>query len=154
MKYIQFFRKKVIERDKDVPYLIRWNLFGLGEDSKFFSIKIHKIIKSDHECLHDHPWWFISILLKGQYKEWRNINNGDYYSGLELRHEPKSDTNIGGRIYKAGSILIRPANWAHRLEVTEPCYTLVFTFKKIRDWGFITKGGWKFWQEYSNDRDC
>ncbi len=158
MKYLQLLNKKVIERTAMVPYLIRWNIFGLGRDSKLFSIKLHKILISDDECLHDHPWWFVSIILKGSYTEWRFCTEQEYVDMARYQGRYKYDNKVGkhtiGYKYKAGSVLIRPANWAHRLEVQKPVYTLVFTFKKIRKWGFFTASGWKNWFEYVKDRDC
>lgn len=158
MKYIQLLKKKVIERTEGVPYLIRWNLFGIGEDSKWFSVKIHNILVSDDECLHDHPWWFVSIILKGSYKEYRYCTEYEYLQVARNNGLYKYDDKVGkytiGYHYKAGNVLIRPANWAHRLEVVKPIYTLVFTFKKIRLWGFFTAKGWKKWYEYNKHTDC
>ncbi len=155
MKYIQFLNKKVIERKTGIPYLVRWNLFGIGEDSKYFSVKLHKILISDDECLHDHPWWFISIILKGSYTEWRFCTEEEYYNETQFhKWDAKAERFTKGYNYTAGTILIRPAWWPHRLEVIKPVYTLVFTFKKIRKWGFFTRNGWKHWRLYNNDTDC
>lgn len=159
MKYIQFFQKKVIERNAGIPYLIRWNLFGIGEDSRWFSIKVHKILVSDDECLHDHPWWFVSLILKGQYTEYRFADAGEYIERARkgtgiYKYDTKTWNYTIGNVYRAGNILIRPANWAHRLEVTKPVWTLVFTFKKIRKWGFYTTKGWKHWLAYDKNTDC
>jgi molybdate-binding protein len=32
--------------------------------------------------------------------------------------------------------------------------TLVLMGKYVRDWGFITKKGWKQWQEYFRELGC
>lgn len=69
MKYIQLFSKRIIKRRNNQPYLIRWTILGLGIDSSWFSIKVHNILMSDEECLHNHPWAFISIILKQGYRE-------------------------------------------------------------------------------------
>ncbi len=155
MKYLQIFEKKIIEREPGIPYLYRWNLLGIGKDSKYFSIKVHKIVKSDEECLHDHPWPFMSIILKGGYKEttkwtpevynWR----GDYFCH-------KNGCYTVHKYFKAGDVLKRPAHWFHQLELIDnkPCWTLVLTFKKIKSWGFLTKNGFINWRNYNQNEHC
>lgn len=45
-------------------YLRRWYLFK----SKFFNVMLHNILRSDDDPdPHDHPWWFLSIILKNGY---------------------------------------------------------------------------------------
>lgn len=120
------YRKKVITRSSNEPYLIRYTLIK----NKWFSIKIHKILLSDDACWHDHPWSFISFILKGGYKEY-------------------SDKNPNGKFFKPLSVLWRPAEWKHRLEITQPCWTLIISFKRKRKWGFFTKEGWVEWFNYN-----
>ena len=135
-------KKTVITRDDGKPYMIRRTLLTIGE---LFSVKLHKIILSDDECLHDHPWAFITVILKGGYYEISD-NNG-------------IQKNIW---YKPGSILFRSATWVHRLQLkvdekgnSLPCRTLFFNFKRIREWGFITKSvGWVHWKKYSGQEYC
>lgn len=153
MKYLQLLDKRVIERKEGMPYLVRWNLFGLGIDSALFSIKLHKIIVSDDECLHDHPWAYISVILKGGYTESSFADPGKAHKQHWIWSK-KSDQFIARKFHRPGSILMRPASWAHRLEVQKPCWTLVFTFKKIRTWGFFTARGWKKHSTYSTQHDC
>lgn len=125
-----FKKKKIIYREEGVPYLIRWNLF----ECRFFSIKIHKLCASDDACKHDHPWAFITFLMKGGYVEYSD------------RH--------GSRLYSRFSLLYRPANYVHRLEIHQPVWTFVITFRKVRDWGFITPRGWVFWKLYRGQNSC
>lgn len=121
-----FFKKTTLRiRDgKTNPiYLIRYSLFTCP----WFAIKLHRILISDDDCLHDHPWSFISVVLKGGCVE----------------HTPK-----GKRLFGAGSILYRPTPSIHKLEIFQPATTLVITFKRKRLWGFYTPSGWKPWYEY------
>lgn len=159
MKYFQFFQKKVIQRTKDVPYLIRWNIFGIGKDSSFFSIKVHNILISDDACMHDHPWAFLSIILKGGYVETAHIEHIKYpmnSSWKALQFDEKSRMWTVTRKFGAGAILYRPANWSHKLEIDpeKTAWTLVFTFRKIKKWGFFTPKGWLPWNKYSKEKDC
>lgn len=125
-----FFKKTDIGREEDgTVYLTRYTLFGC----KYFTIKVHHIMKSDYDCLHDHPWTFISLLLKGSYIE---------------------HTEKGSKKYKAGNLLYRPAPYKHRLEIDKPVWSLVITFRKKREWGFWTKSGWIPWKLYNPTNSC
>lgn len=154
-KYIQIFEKKVIERTAGVPYLIRWNLLGLGKDSCIFSIKIHKILISDDACIHDHPWAFLSIILWGGYTETAVYTFGNHSWGIPHADE-KSQKWVVTKSFGRGSILWRPANWKHKLDINpkKPATTLVFTFRKTKKWGFFTTKGWIPWYQYSKEKDC
>lgn len=157
MKYFQFFDKRIIKRRGNVPYLIRWTILGFGIDSSWFSIKLHNILISDEECLHNHPWTFISIILKGGYTEhtkhlpWAYNKAG--WSDPVISE--KNGFHVQHKTFKAGNILYRPAHWSHRLELQAPVWTLVFTFRKTQRWGFFTKQkGWIPSWKYSEEKDC
>lgn len=131
--------------DPDEPYLRRWWLIPRN---RFFNIYLHEILRSDDDrALHDHPWWNVSIILKGGYVE----------------HVP------GGRHSRTrGDIVFRRAKTAHRLElgvrlhVTDqpeadgvryefgdvPCWSLFITGPRVRQWGFHCASGWKHWREF------
>lgn len=116
-----------------------------------FSIMLHRIYLSDTDCLHDHPWGFLSIILKRGYWEFTPLEGYNYET---YRFE-------NSRWYSAGSILYRPAKWIHRLEMDEqqersgkPTITLVITGRKIREWGFWTKLGWLYWMKYRPTGRC
>lgn len=146
---MKFFKKrKEILRDDNSVYLIRWNLF----ECKYFSIKIHKILLSDHDCMHDHPWSFVSIILWGGYVEHREIGeilpHHVNHNPCEIQFESVS------KIMHPFSILYRKATDIHRLEIHQPAITLVITFKKIREWGFWTKLGWIEWFKYNSNQKC
>lgn len=156
MKYFQFFDKRVIKRRNNVPYLIRRTILGFGIDSSWFSIKLHNILISDEECLHNHPWAFISIILKGGYTEHTKALPWSYK--LSKWSYPviseKNGFHVQHKTFKAGNILYRPAHWSHRLELQEPVWTLVFTFRKVQRWGFFTKNGWIPNWKYSEEKHC
>lgn len=129
--------KKLVLRVGDengLIYLIRYSIFSCP----LFAVKLHRILISDDDCLHDHPWSFISIILWGGYVEHSapKIN----FNGITENAVVK----IGGKnytikkLYGAGSILWRPSPWPHKLEIFQPTTTLVITFKKTRTWGFYT----------------
>ena len=49
------------------PYLLRWFVVP---HNKFLNVYVHKFTASDEpQVLHDHPWWFASLVLSGSYVE-------------------------------------------------------------------------------------
>lgn len=93
------------------------------------AIRVHHIIASDDDrAFHDHPWPYITVILKGGYWEVQPIFESGIYKG---------DT----RTWRgAGSILIRKANSWHRLEIDpeHDCWTMFSTGKYQQTWGFLT----------------
>ncbi len=125
--FLRWVTRDVIGEDSRAhlgPLLIRYEILH----TRHLRIYLHHIMRSDMERhLHDHPWSFISVILRGGYRE---------------------HTAAGHRDFRAGSILFRPAEWAHKLELSSPAWTLVFASRTVRKWGFITERGWCFWRNY------
>jgi len=117
---------------EDNPYLRRWWLIPRN---RFFNIYLHHFMRDDDDrALHDHPWWNLSILLKGRYIE-HTINAG----GINVRTERR-----------AGQFKFRSAKSAHRIELPDgPCWTLFITGPRIRDCGFHCRHGWVPWQKFT-----
>lgn len=124
-------KREEIKRADGTVYLVRWNLLWC----RFGRIMLHKIILTDNDCPHDHPWSFTSIMLKGTY--------------IEHEHNGRS------RKLSAPAILFRPAKWAHTLEIPgKPVWTLVFTSTYKRRWGFWTPRGWQHHSDYTSTNSC
>lgn len=95
----------------ECPMMQRWML-----NTPVGSLRLHHFFRSDVDRdPHDHPWWFLTIVL-----------SGSYY-----------DMHMNGRIDKLErwSVRFRSAYHAHRVE-TQGCWTLVLTGRKKHDWGF------------------
>jgi hypothetical protein len=111
------------------PYLLRWWLIPRN---RWFNVYLHKIIRDDDpRALHDHPWWNVSVLLKGGYLEWRK------------------DRPPAWR--RAGSVVFRRATCAHRLTLGAsgtPAWSLFITGPKTREWGFHCPRGWRHHEEF------
>lgn len=138
-------RMRVIyDRESNEQYLIRYYLF-LKDREKFpFNVTLHKILRSDVDEQHDHPWPFATLILKGGYYEWTPVydNAGNYIS--EER-----------RWYGPGSFIWHKSTDFHRLELPEggTATTLFFMGPQKREWGFLLKNNtWKQWQDYLNDK--
>lgn len=99
----------------ECPYLYRWTFIFFG-----FSLRIHHWLKSDdRRFFHDHSCDFVSIILKGQYK---NV------------------TPNGEIIVKAGSRWKSNAEARHYLDIPkEGAWTLLLCGRKRRNWGFWDK---------------
>jgi len=113
--------------EPECPYLHRWAFnFGIG------SIRLHHWIRSDDKRYgHDHPWWFITLVLKGSYTDIEHVPDGQINGSLYYTYNVRTDK------LHAGSIRYRPSHHIHSVDVTPGgCWTLMLTGKKIRDWGF------------------
>ena len=109
--------------EKECPYAFRYVFIFFG-----FAIRIHKWIRSDDKRnFHDHPWWFITFVLKGSYTDVYNDNN-----------IIKQDT------LKRFKLRYRPSNHRHYVDVPkEGCWTILLTGRPIRKWGFYIDGKFK-----------
>jgi len=150
-----FWKWENIPRHDHDPYLIRLIIFRCS----LFGIMLHWFVGSDDECLHSHPWPFVTFILKGGYWEWIPADDQTMY---RIRHEDQltdmapDGTPLTGTWYSWGSVLFRPADWVHRVEYDpdNKAVTLVFHGRKCREWGFETKQGWKHHTEYSYSKHC
>lgn len=100
-------------------YMHRWIL-----RTPWFTVRIHHILSSDHDRdFHDHPFSFMSLILRGGYGE----------------HRPTG----AFQIYKAGSVVYRRAEDFHRLTlIDDSAWTLVVTGPYRRPWGFLVDTTW------------
>jgi hypothetical protein len=114
------------------PYMRRWWLIPRN---RFFNIYLHHFMRSDDDrALHDHPWWNLSVLLRGRYIE-HTISAGGINQKVERC---------------AGQMKFRGAKTAHRIELVDgPCWTLFITGPRLRDWGFHCRLGWVPWQQFT-----
>lgn len=125
--------KFVITDDAGDPYLTRYTLLRCP----WFAVRLHHFHRADSDaCPHDHPWWFLSLVLRGGYAE--NIR--------------QPDGAVKGQVNRPGRLLWRPRNFAHTVTrlLRQECWTLVVTGKDRGKWGFFGKWGWIPWREFVN----
>ncbi len=124
-------RKRVIlDRESNEPYLERYYLF-LKDRKRFpFNVFLHKFLKSDPDDLHDHPWPYATLVLKGGYWEWVPMFDG---KGKKIGEMQKWRGPGHFRTCSATSF--------HRIEVDPDveCWTLFMPGPQKREWGFLTK---------------
>ena len=71
-------RKRIImDRVDNEPYLERYYLFLKDRENFPFNVFLHKFLKGDPDDVHDHPWSYLTIVLKGGYYEHTPIFNKD-----------------------------------------------------------------------------
>jgi len=103
------------------------------------AIYLHRFARPDRDRhLHDHPWAFVSVVLRGGYTEqWRKIVGypGSGWVNVTQRRR--------GSIHKVGLDI------CHRIDSIRPgTTTLVFCGPRSRMWGFYTENGWLPFGEY------
>ena len=116
-------------------YMSRWFLIP---KNRFFNIYLHKFVGSDNDrALHDHPWWSVSFLLKGEL--------------IEVLKETPVIKEL--RFISKWRPYVRPAIMAHRMVlVGTEAWTLFITGPKIREWGFWTLNN-LYWDRHEGKGD-
>jgi hypothetical protein len=121
------------DRRTGADYMHRYYLF-LKDRHKFpFNVTLHKIVRSDDPVFHDHPWPYITIILRGGYWEHTPIVELDEIVGETV-------------IWRGpGSIIKRNSEELHWLELDEkvgPATTLFLMGPQVREWGFVINNHW------------
>lgn len=121
-------------------YMNRWRFIH----RKHFGIRVHQIVRDDDDrALHDHPFDFVSVILRGGY--------------IEQTADGKKTK------YKPGQILFRSASALHRLDLNRnergeviPAWTLVFRGPVLRRWGFlhVPEGAWEDADDSFNNKQA
>lgn len=165
MKLLPYFDiAKTLDGEK-VVYLRRFYLFR----SQPFNLFLHHILRSDDDPdPHDHPWSFLSLVLKNGYLDEpflfftskRNpfIQEDEPGESSGVRHyKPFDHEALGFRLetpieeVKPLRFVFRPAEHVHRVILHRgPAWTLVFTGRERRPWGFVKSDRWVFWRKYLN----
>lgn len=99
--------------------------------TSWLGVYLHTIRRPDWaRCQHDHPWAFVTCILRGGYVE-----------------------EVGGQTFtrKPGYIGYRPRSFEHRITelLNGPALTLVVRFRNHDSWGFRLPTGVKMsWERY------
>lgn len=127
----------------DEVYLRRWRLI----QTPWFGIYLHRINLPDGDRdLHNHPWAFRALILRGGYYE---EFQPEMWKQPRLRYHGFSEFNK------------MPMHAFHRIQslTRTPTWTLVFVGKRKQNWGFLVKdvrtpGGMRVepWQSYVEER--
>lgn len=118
IKRFQFRWREPLGR-KECPYAYRWTL-----NLWLFSLRVHQWIRSDDKrFMHDHPWHFITVVVRGSY----------------------TDVSANGRdTLGVGSVRFRRATHSHYVEVDKRgAWSFLLCSMPVRHWGFWVNGSFK-----------
>ena len=137
-------RKRIVmDRVENEPYLERYYLFLRDRERFPFNIFLHKFLKSDPDDVHDHPWPYATLILKGGYWEW-------------IPHFDTVGRKTGEyQVWRGpGHFRVSKANSFHRIELDPDitAWTLFMPGPKQRDWGFLVRNKWVQWEQYLKQR--
>ena len=127
-------RKRVImDRYENEPYLTRYYLFLKDRKWFPFNVFLHNFHKGDLDDLHDHPWPYFTLILRGGY--WEHTVSGTHWRG-------------------PGHFRICTPRSLHRIELAPntDVWTLFIPGPKLRDWGFIKDGKWVQNEKYLKEK--
>lgn len=107
----------------ECPYFYRYIL-----DFGAFSLRLHNWLgDDDHRAYHDHPYWFLTIVLKGGYTDVHPSKDNELQSSRD--------------VLRFGSIRFRPAEFKHSVQDVIPgTWTFLVTGRPVRRWGFFKNG--------------
>lgn len=145
-KLAKFLKRKnrfrcIQDRYGNQDYLHRYYILHKSEDElgneirKYsFNAFIHNFKASDDPVLHDHPWAWCSVVLKGGY--WEHSADGSK------------------RWRGPGSICFRSATDTHWVEIdkTKDTWTLFLHGPRKKEWGFVENNKWIYWKDYLAER--
>jgi len=120
-------------RKPGVKYLTRLYVV----QTPWFGIKLHIFHAPDpDDACHDHPWSFLSVLLRGAYQERRQFLHeaapGRFVLLRQTEEQRRGFLNLA----------LRRAEAIHRITMVVPgSVTLIFNGPKRKSWGFMKQVG-------------
>jgi hypothetical protein len=86
----------------------------------------HWLGPDDDRAFHDHPWWFVTFVIKGGYTDRSQAGDGHVHSDR----------------VQAPAIRFRPALHRHTVIPSEGgAWTVLVTGPRVRTWGFWVRVG-------------
>ena len=137
-------RKRIVmDRQENEPYLERYYLFLKDRKHFPFNIFLHKFLKSDPDDVHDHPWPYATLILRGGYYEWIPKFNDDNIKIGETRHWRGP-----------GHFRFCSANSYHRIELDPnvTAWTMFMPGPQKREWGFLVNNKWIHNEQYLTEK--
>lgn len=117
-------------------YLRRFRLV----ETPWFGVKVHHIVAPDPgRDIHNHPWWFVSLILWGGYiEQTRHIDPlGEYGSPFRARRPRRWHYMSAAGLHRITHL---PKGHA---------WTLVVNGPRVQEWGFSRgPGQWVDWRTY------
>lgn len=138
-------RRIVLDRQSNEPYLERYYVFLRDRTWFPFNVFLHKFLKSDPDDVHDHPWPYATLILRGGYYEWVPEFDSKGTKISETRHWRGP-----------GHFRVCRANSFHRIELKADvdCWTLFMPGPQRREWGFLVNNRWIHNEQYLKNKSC
>lgn len=133
--------KMTVPCEDGTDYLVRRRIV----QTPWFGVYVHDINERDKDRdPHNHPWSFVSIVLRGHYTE-------NYYPNPKSRSEFSSIAPYYYRqTWKRFSVHKMGRNSAHKITEAGPkLKTLIITGPRKGSWGFFTRIGFVDWKDYN-----
>lgn len=132
-----FMERFTIPCEDGLIYLARLRVV----QTPWFAVYLHDIFEPDGDRdPHNHPWSFVSIVLRGHYVE--QLHPIPYSNRGEFRTQT----------WRRFSVHRMGRGTAHRIVEAGPrLKTLILTGPRRADWGFFTSRGYVSWREYLED---
>lgn len=147
-------RRLRLRRGDGEVYLDRWGWSCRG----WFGIYLHRMTAPDPGIdLHDHPWPFVSIVLRGGYTEERSdIRDAPKFAAIASAWPDTCRRGVE-MSWRAGTIHRVRVDECHRIISLQrtPTWTLCLIGRKFRNWGFYepaASGGFVSHRPYSTAR--
>ncbi|MGH8908297.1 MAG: hypothetical protein ACRD0K_17760 [Egibacteraceae bacterium] len=134
---IELLKRLASRHDNVRGYINRWILVDLS----WLTVRLHEFTGPDPDLfLHDHPWFNVSLILKGGYVEalpaspipaWQLTPDRGFVEAVNLF--PR----------KPGSVIVRRVLSRHKVWslLDGSCWTLYISFRRTNAWGFYKPGG-------------
>lgn len=122
------------------PYLLRWYLIPRN---KWCNLYLHKFLRSDDpRALHDHPWPWLSLIIKGAYWEHLPAPSGAAATQRFLRRAWRPRWGQPTALHR---VELQPST-----SVTgfRPVWTIFVTGPRVREWGFQCGSRWVDWRTF------
>jgi hypothetical protein len=154
MNHLRYRRMRLRRSDGRV-YLDRWGVIV----DRVGGVYLHRMTAPDPgRDLHDHPWTFWSVILRGGYTEQvTGIDGACSRAWLAKSGVGRPGTSQPGdsRTWRPGSVHRIKLDQCHRIiELrANPCWTLVIRGPRRRNWGFYTPQRWVCWHDYHAELD-
>jgi hypothetical protein len=121
-------------------YLDRW---GFGHN-RIGRVLLHRMAAPDPGVdLHDHPWWFASLVLWGGYTEQRAPTRDAPWLARVAENQPACTRGVVGE-RRVGSVRTMRLDECHTITHLRrrTCLTVVIGGPRRRRWGFYLPTGW------------
>lgn len=115
------------------PYLRRW-----VADFGFCSLRLHHWLCSDDDrAPHDHPYWMITLVLRGGYDDMQFRPHRSTARTADCRSADRGSIPLEGVRRRAPSVAFWHATHTHYVRVHEGgCWSICLTGRQSRIWGF------------------